>query len=153
MNWPEHRIPPPVVALLIALAMWWLAGFGPWLPAATLPRVLLGCAIALLGGAISSAGSIAFRRARTTVNPMTPDKASALVTRGIYTRTRNPMYVGVTLVLLGWAVYLCALWPLLGPVAFVLYISHFQIAPEERALSKLFGADYAAYCTRVRRWL
>jgi protein-S-isoprenylcysteine O-methyltransferase Ste14 len=63
------------------------------------------------------------------------------------------MYVGLALVLLGWAAFLCSPWAFLGPVIFVLYISRFQIAPEERVLSAKFGAAYTEYAARVRRWL
>lgn len=63
------------------------------------------------------------------------------------------MYVGVGLVLVAWAVFLSSVWALLGPVAFVLFITRFQIVPEERALARRFGGEYASYKARVRRWL
>jgi protein-S-isoprenylcysteine O-methyltransferase Ste14 len=99
------------------------------------------------------AGVLAFRRARTTINPTQPQLTSSLVSSGIYTVTRNPMYVGLLLVLVAWAIVLSSAWALLGPVAYFFYIGRFQIAPEERALATLFGAEYAAYTSRVRRWL
>jgi protein-S-isoprenylcysteine O-methyltransferase Ste14 len=94
-----------------------------------------------------------FRRFRTTVHPEKPENTTALVMTGIYRLTRNPMYVGVTLALLGWAVWLRVPVALLGPVAFVLYVNRFQIVPEERVLASKFGEAYAAYCRRVRRWV
>ena len=109
--------------------------------------------LALAGGAIALAGSLEFKRARTTVNPFKPESSTALVTSGIYRFTRNPMYVGLALLLLGWSAFLCSAWALFGPVIFVLYINRFQITPEERVLSAKFGAAYAEYTTRVRRWL
>jgi protein-S-isoprenylcysteine O-methyltransferase Ste14 len=63
------------------------------------------------------------------------------------------MYLGLLCLLIAWAVYLPSLWAFAGPVLFVGYIGRFQIAPEERALSALFGAQYSAYQARVRRWL
>ena len=63
------------------------------------------------------------------------------------------MYVGLSCVLVAWAVFLSSAWALLGPVAFVLYIGRFQIGPEERALAKLFGSEYVDYQAKVRRWL
>jgi protein-S-isoprenylcysteine O-methyltransferase Ste14 len=149
----EHRIPPPVLAAGIAAAMWLVASPVPWL---TMPEgVRLGVAlvIAALGIAFDLSGLLAFRAQRTTVNPMRPHKASALVTHGVYSLTRNPMYVGLALLLLAWAVRLGAPWPLAGPPLFVLYISRFQIGPEERALEALFGDEYRRYAARVRRWL
>ena len=76
-----------------------------------------------------------------------------MVSTGIYRVTRNPMYLGLSLVLVAWAVFLSSAWALLGVAAFVLYMDRLQIAPEERALSKLFGSEYTAYRAKVRRWL
>ena len=149
----EVKIPPPVVAFLVALAMWAVSLVAPALQLPTLVRVFAAIGVALVGGGFSLAGAIAFRRARTTVNPMKPQAASSLVSSGIYKVTRNPMYVGWLLVLIGWATFLSSPWAVLGPVAFVFYIGRFQIAPEERALAALFGTEYAAYKSRVRRWL
>jgi len=133
--------------------MW---GLSECTPAINVPfpvRALGALAMALMGGVISAAGARAFRRAQTTINPMKPEKTSALVTEGIYRVTRNPMYVGLLCVLAGWAFYLAAPWVLAGPAAFFAYISRFQIAPEERVLSAMFGEAYAAYQAQVRRWL
>ncbi|MDE2297312.1 MAG: isoprenylcysteine carboxylmethyltransferase family protein [Burkholderiales bacterium] len=149
----ELKIPPPVVALLVAGAMWGVAAVAPTLGLPAIPRRAAAAALALAGLACALAGIVAFRRAHTTVNPMKPLASSSLVDSGIYRATRNPMYLGLAGVLVAWAVFLSSVWALLGPVAFVLYMNRFQIAPEERALSTLFGADYAAYRARVRRWL
>ena len=149
----ELKIPPPLVALLIATAMWGVAQISPVLDFAALYRVSAAIAIAIIGGGFSIAGVIAFRQARTTVNPLKPESTSALVSLGVYRITRNPMYVGMLLAVLAWAVFLAAPWALIGPVAFHLYIGRFQIAPEETVLTKLFGAEYVAYKTEVRRWL
>lgn len=98
-------------------------------------------------------GVMAFRRARTTVNPLNPEAATALVIVGVYRYTRNPMYVGLATMLVGWAVYLAAPLALLGPPIFVLFIARFQIVPEERALAEKFGREFADYRKKVRRWL
>ena len=63
------------------------------------------------------------------------------------------MYVGLLFVLVAWAVFLSCVWTLLGPLAFVLYMSRFQISPEEKALAAMFGSEYSRYKERVRRWL
>jgi protein-S-isoprenylcysteine O-methyltransferase Ste14 len=149
----EVKIPPPAVAAVIAIAMWGISQLAPPLLAPRALRLSVAAAIFLVGIAFSAAGLLAFRRARTTVNPTKPDQASSLVSGGVYRITRNPMYVGLTCVLVAWAVLLSSAWALLGPLAFVPYIGRFQIAPEERALAKLFGSEYAAYQARVRRWL
>ena len=149
----EHKIPPPVVGAVVAAAMWGLASFQPFLHIPPFVRHAAVAAFVAGGVAFDVLGLVAFRRARTTVNPLTPSKASALVTHGIYRFTRNPMYIGIALLLTAWACHLSALWPFLGPVLFVLYINRFQIEPEERVLKALFGEEYAAYAASVRRWL
>ena len=149
----ELKIPPPAVAVLLAGAMWGISLVAPLFEVPAFIRVAAAVTIALAGGGFSLAGVISFRRARTTVNPMKPETTSSLVCSGIYGVTRNPMYVGLLLVLVAWAVFLSSAWALLGPLAFVLYINRFQIAPEERVLSAIFGTGYSAYKSRVRRWL
>ena len=133
--------------------MWGLAGLSGAGQAAPSWRLALVALFAGAGIAFDVADLLSFRASRTTVNPLKPERASALVTQGVYRLTRNPMYVGMACLLLAWAAWLWQLLPLLGPAAFVLYITRFQIRPEERALAALFGAEYAAYTARVRRWL
>src|SRR5262245_25727524 len=112
----ELKIPPPVVALLIGVAMWFLGRSGPSLEVPLFARSAAFIVIALAGGAFAIAGNLAFKRAKTTINPFKPDSTTSLVTSGIYGVTRNPMYVGLTLALLGWAAFLCTAWALVGPV-------------------------------------
>jgi protein-S-isoprenylcysteine O-methyltransferase Ste14 len=149
----ELKIPPPAVAVLVAGAMWGISLVAPSLDVPAFIRIPAVVTIALAGVGFSLAGAISFRRTGTTVNPIKPETASSLVCSGIYKITRNPMYVGLLLVLVAWAIFLSNAWALLGPLAFVLYMNRFQIAPEERVLSALFGTDYTAYKSRVRRWL
>lgn len=147
------RVPPVALFVVVALLMWavasWLPSWRIAFPGRTLATVLL----LLVAGAIGIAGVRAFHRARTTVNPLRPERASALVTSGIYRRTRNPMYVALAIVLLAWALWLAHPLALLGVVAFVAWMNRYQIAPEERALQALFGAEFERYCSEVRRWL
>jgi protein-S-isoprenylcysteine O-methyltransferase Ste14 len=149
----ELRIPPPAVAALMAGAMWGISAFAALIAAPAFIRVVAAAIIALVGGVFSIAGIISFRLARTTINPMKPETTTSLVCSGIYRLTRNPMYVGLLFVLVAWAVFLSSAWALLGPLAFVLYMNRFQIAPEERVLSAMFGTEYSAYKSTVRRWL
>lgn len=152
MNALELKIPPPVVGLLVAAGMWGITKMNAPMEVPGVLRYVAG-AFELAGGSISLAGLLSFRRARTTINPHKPENASSLVTAGIYWFTRNPMYVGLLFILVGWAVFLASFWALLGPIAFVLYINRFQIAPEERILAAMFGTAYTEYKGRVRRWL
>jgi protein-S-isoprenylcysteine O-methyltransferase Ste14 len=152
MRFLEHRIPPPVVGLVVAGLMWAVAALPPALPLSGGVRMAIALLVVGIGLAFDLLGLIAFRRSRTTVNPLQPQKASALVTDGVYRLTRNPMYVGMAFLLTGWAVYLGSLLTFLGPVLFIVYITHFQIAPEERVLRARFP-EFEAYAARVRRWL
>lgn len=149
----ENRIPPPLVAALLALCMWLLAGSNPTLAGNAILLATAVAAVVVVGISFCVSGVISFRRARTTVNPLQPHKASALVTSGVYQVSRNPMYVGFAFLLLGWALALGEPLAFLGVPAFVLFITRFQILPEERALTTLFGAEFEHYCTTVRRWL
>jgi len=149
MDWLEHRIPPPLVAFISGLLMW--LAVRPIAPPGS--RLWLALLVVLAGIAVCLAGVASFRRARTTVNPLRPESASSLVVAGIYRHTRNPMYLGFAIVLLGWCVFLGSALAVLGVAAFVLYIGRFQIRPEERALRELFGAEFDAFCGRVRRWV
>ena len=149
----ELKIPPPAVAALMAVAMWEISALAPLIEAPAPVRVVAAVLIAVVGGSFSIAGIISFRLARTTINPMKPDTTTSLVRSGIYRITRNPMYVGLLFVLVAWAVFLSSAWALIGPLAFVLYINRFQIAPEERVLSAMFRNEYSAYLSTVRRWL
>ena len=113
----------------------------------------VAAAFGLTGVACSLLGVAAFRRARTTVNPITPGATTALVVSGIYGVTRNPMYLGFLFLLLAEVVWLANPIALLIAPGFVLYLNQFQIVPEEMALQSRFGAQFDAYATRVRRWV
>jgi protein-S-isoprenylcysteine O-methyltransferase Ste14 len=102
---------------------------------------------------IAVSGVVAFRRARTTLNPIKASSASALVRSGVFRFTRNPMYLGLLLQLFAWTVFLSNPMTLLFLPVYVLYINRFQIIPEERVLTSLFGTEYSAYKKSVRRWL
>ena len=149
----ENRIPPPLVATFFGAAMWLLAPYVPGLVIADSVRIAMAFAMTALGAFFCLAGVVSFHRAKTTVNPLKPATASALVSSGIYQYSRNPMYLGFALSLVALAAYLASPVALLGALGFVLYLNRFQIAPEERVLTRLFGAEFQAYQARVRRWL
>jgi protein-S-isoprenylcysteine O-methyltransferase Ste14 len=149
----ELKVPPPVVAVLVAAAMWGVALVTARIEMPVLVRVSAALAFAVAGVGIAISGLIAFRRARTTVSPVKPEGASSLVTSGVYRFTRNPMYLGLCLVLIAWGLVLSSTLAFFGPVAFILYISRFQIAPEETALSMIFGEAFSSYKAKVRRWI
>lgn len=133
--------------------MWGLAKLAPGLETDRAPRVIAAVPLALVGAFFTGAGLRSFRRARTTVNPLKPEAATSLVSAGIYRVTRNPMYLGLALLLLAWSIYLASPWTLAIVAGFVLFIDRLQIVPEERVLAALFGPDFEQYRARVRRWL
>lgn len=149
----DLKIPPPLVAAITAGAMYGAAQFLPVLVLSPTVRVGTALALATVGASFDMAGLLAFRRAKTTVNPMTPQRSRSVVSTGVYRFTRNPMYLGLVFFLLAWAVYLVSAWALLGVPVFMAYITRFQIQPEERVLAARFGKSYTDYCARVRRWL
>jgi len=144
---------PPVAVLLIALLMAFALCYLPLGALDFQTPNLLPWVVAVLGVFVAIAGVWEFRRASTTVNPTTPDKAIQLVSGGIYRFTRNPMYLGMALVLVAWIIKLGCGWSMLALPFFVCYLTIFQIKPEEQAMEKLFGESYRNYRLRVRRWL
>ncbi len=151
----ELKIPPLVVVLITAGLMLLMRWLTPTL-SVTLDldlRMWAALPVLVAGIGIAVAGVLQFRRSHTTVNPMTPERTSALVSSGIYRYTRNPMYAGMLLALLAFAIVLASPASLLMLPAFVAYMNRFQIMPEERELARHFGAEFQAYKARVRRWL
>ena len=148
----ELRIPPVALLIIFAAVMAVLAYAVP--ASVSVPeRLTVAVVLVVAGALVALAGVVAFRRHKTTVNPFTPEQSSSLVATGIYRFSRNPMYLGFLLALVGWCAYL-ANWvsALLLPV-FVAYLNRFQIQPEERALKERFGQQFLAYSQSVRRWL
>lgn len=152
MNALELKVPPPLVALVTGLLMWWAAKLVPPLALPGVARIVVAVVFAGVGVGLAMSGVLTFRRAKTTVNPTTPAAASALVRTGVFRFTRNPMYLGLLLCLVAWAIFLSSVLALLSAPLFVVYMNRFQIAPEERALAALFGDSFAAYKRDVRRW-
>lgn len=146
----ELKIPPPVVLIVTLIGMYVLADFQT---STAFPRLLLS--VVCWSGAIAIAGValFSFYRAHTTIHPHDPQKTSALVVTGIFRYSRNPMYLSLTLILIGWACLFTSVVVVLPIVCFVTYVTYFQIKPEERILREKFGDEYTAYCRRVRRWL
>ena len=148
----ELRIPPLALVLLAGGAMWLLAAGSPSYSLHLPSNQAIALALVVVGALVAVLGVVSFRRAGTTVNPTKPHTTSALVSTGIYRFSRNPMYLGFLLALVGWAVFLANIVAFVLVPAYVAYMNRFQIAPEERAMLATFGAEFAAYKERVRRW-
>jgi protein-S-isoprenylcysteine O-methyltransferase Ste14 len=145
------RIAPPILALLHIIAAFILARFVP-LPF-SVPRAVeyIGFALVVIGFLFGLGAVIAFRRARTTLDPYHP--VSSIVTSGMYGFSRNPIYLGFLLMVIGIPLNAGTYWGIiLGPV-FILLCNKLVIEHEEAYLEKRFGETYISYRSRVRRWL
>jgi len=149
----ERKVPPPVVAIIAAGFMWLLTREVA-VSIYEVPNKAVICSVlAATGFLVDFAALWLFMKAKTTVNPIKPNKASTLVTMGIYRYTRNPMYIGNLIFLLAWLVWLGSVYGFIGLILYVVYMNQFQIKPEERVLLSLFGDEYSLFCSRVRRWV
>jgi protein-S-isoprenylcysteine O-methyltransferase Ste14 len=148
----RFRVPPPLLAIGAAALMGWLDREMPVLRLLVVPWNLVGWGFIGIGLCIDAVSVAAFVRAKTTVNPIHVDRATRLVVSGLYRVSRNPMYLGMICLLLGWALLLGSLLPFLVVVAFERLIVVVQIRPEEAALAARFGDEYAQYVRGVNRW-
>ena len=145
-------IPPPLIfafALLIAAVATGLAP-APILARTAVARAI-GAAFTVSGAALSTWMVIHFRRADTPVSPLAPTRR--LVTTGPYRFSRNPDYIGQSLLYLGLGFLLNCVWILAAFVPAVLIVRYHTISREERYLRTLFGREYESYARCVRRWL
>ena len=153
MNSLELKIPPVAQVIITGAAMVGVSKIVPTLKFSFSGSTALGIGLGIIGLSSGIMGVVQFKKVQTTPNPQALDKASSLVTRGIYQYTRNPMYLGLTLILLGWALYLSHFLAFILIPIFVMYIARFQIQPEERMMAQKFGDNYSNYLKQVRRWI
>ena len=148
---PGVVAPPPLIyagGLAAGLAL------DAVLPSASLPRLLrtsLGWVLVVAGVGLLASFLAAFRRARTPVDPR--EATTTVVTSGPYRLSRNPAYLGMTLIYAGIAVLSQALWAFLALIVTLVVVDRGVIAREERYLGRKFGAEYLRYKARTRRWL
>lgn len=147
------KIPPPVYALLTALIMWGLARIAPIATVLAEPWNKAGLILVVLAALIDFSSLYLFLTKKTTPNPMKPQFTTGLVTTGMYKVSRNPMYLGLLILLLGVATYLGQLSAFLVLPVFCIVITEMQIKPEEHMLEQKFGSEYLAYKSKVRRWI
>ncbi len=149
----NNRIPPPLVGIVVLVLAWLVSRHVPQLGFVLPAKAWVAGAIGVIGLSFDLIAVGAFSRARTTVNPLSPDKAEKLVVSGLYRITRNPMYLGMALMLLAWGLWQENFGSIAYVALFIAYITRFQIKPEEAVLAEKFGADFAQYCANVRRWI
>ena len=149
----ELKIPPPIYALSIALLMWLLNKHIPVAQFIETPWNKAGLGIIVIAGTLDLWSLFLFFKKHTTFNPMKPETTTGLVITGLYKISRNPMYVGMLIMLFGFAVWLGSVTPFLVLPLFYFVITAMQIKPEERFLLEKFGEEYQSYKDSVRRWL
>ena len=147
----ETKIPPPIVTLIF--------GFATYLSRKIFPEIeiqyssFFGIFLLLLGFFILISAVKLFRNDKTTVNPLSPEQATKLVTNGIFKLSRNPMYLGMAVILASVAVFFNIIGGIISMALFCLYITKFQIIPEEKAMKELFAQDFERYMQATRRWI
>jgi protein-S-isoprenylcysteine O-methyltransferase Ste14 len=142
---------PPRLVLILLVAMGALHMLLPGPALLPFPYTLVGAALAALGLAAAVSGARLFSRVGTNIR--TWNEPGVLVTGGLFRWSRNPMYLGFVLLLLGTAILLGTTTPFIAPALFAIVADRWYIAFEERAMRAKFGAEYEAYMGRARRWL
>ena len=147
----KNKIPPPIVTLFFGLCIYFSKDYFfsfeyKFLGTLSYICYLIGLCILIL--AVNS-----FKKQNTTVNPIKIEKASSLVTSGIFEYSRNPMYLGMALILLGLALMFNVVGGILFTLLFTIFITKFQIRSEEEVMESLFGEDFLKYKQNVRMWL
>lgn len=147
----ELLIPPPIITLIAAFISWGCARLFPGFE--DYGSLGLALLFMVVGSVFGFSGIKIIRSYQTTMNPKNPENSTTLVTTGIFKYTRNPMYFGLFLNLLGLAIYFGNPFSLLGPLFFLSYLTQFQIKPEEERLLQKFGEAYRQYKKQTRRWI
>ena len=146
------KLPPVLIFVIFSILMYVLSLVLPFGDFEFFGREVLILFLLGMGALVGFISLIQFYIAKTSIDPRTPSKASDLVTNGLYKFSRNPMYVALLMVLLAWGLWLGNAFNTLLAAGFVGYLNKFQIIPEEKALSDMYGKAYKHYCTQVRRW-
>lgn len=149
----KARIPPPLIMLGFAALMFFVEWLMPLNLGLADVTAVLSSVVGLVGTGLLIESLYRFIKAKTTVNPIAPEKASQLVVTGVYRLSRNPMYLGMACWLFAYACYLANPITLLLVFGFIKTINTLQIEPEEAALASIFGDAYEDYKASVRRWI
>ena len=143
-------IPPPIVTIVFLFVIFFTKDFFRF--SLTLPSSI-GFIIILAGLMIIFVAARQFKVANTTINPIKPENASVLVNKGVFSYSRNPMYLGMLLIIIGFSIIHNLMAVLVIMPLWVIYITNFQIIPEEEAMKILFKEDFLKYCKKTRRWI
>ena len=147
----KTKIPPPLVALIFGFLVNYSKNIFPKIEIGW--GSVVGAFMIIIGLIIILSAIIQFKKYKTTITPLNPSNATKLITDGIYKFSRNPMYLGLLLVLFGISIILNPIGGLFLIPLFILYLNFFQIIPEENAMVDLFKDEFLEYKKNVRRWI
>ena len=147
----KTKFPPPLVALTFGFLIYCTKNIFPKIEIKN--EIIFGSFMIISGLIIILSAIILFKKYQTTISPLNPSNATKLITNGIYKFSRNPMYLGLLLVLLGISITLNLTGGFFFILLFILYMNLFQIIPEENAMVDLFKDQFIDYKKNVRRWI
>jgi protein-S-isoprenylcysteine O-methyltransferase Ste14 len=147
----KNKIPPPIVTLVFAALIYFSSKWSPNIVFSG--QNLISLFLITVGLIVLLISISAFIKLKTTINPLKPEAASSLVTTGIFRISRNPMYLGMLLLIISLWIKTGAVLGFILVAGFIAYLNYFQIFPEEQAMKGLFSDKYKTYCQQVRRWL
>ena len=147
----NNKIPPPIITLICGLGIYFSRPLFPKYNYISID--IIAASFLLLGIIILITAVLSFKRQSTTLSPLQPEKASYLVVSGIFKYSRNPMYLGMLLILISMTIKFNFVGGILIIFAFITFITKFQIIPEETALEKLFGKEFTRYKKKTKRWI
>ncbi|RPH04081.1 MAG: isoprenylcysteine carboxylmethyltransferase family protein [bacterium TMED144] len=147
----KKRIPPPIITMLCVLVIFLSKSIFPSFVFSY--KLEIGIVVSIAGLLLLAVSVKSFINNNTTINPLNLKKSTYLVTNGLFRFSRNPMYLGMLLFLVGTSIILNIIGGLIISILFIFYMNFFQIIPEEKALENLFGKDYRNYKKNIRRWI
>ena len=147
----KTKFPPPLVALTFGFLINYTKNIFPKIEIEN--KIIFGSFMIISGLIIILSAIILFKKYQTTITPLNPSNATKLITDGIYRFSRNPMYLGLSLMLLGISIILNLTGGFFLIPLFILYLNIFQIIPEENAMVDLFKNEFLEYKKNVRRWI
>lgn len=147
----KTKIPPPLVALVFIFLI--ISTKNSFPKVEIIWGFIIGSISIIFGLIVILSAIILFKKNKTTISPLNPSNATKLIVHGLYNFSRNPMYLGLLLVLSGISIIQNPIGGLLFVSSFILYLNHFQIIPEENAMLDLFKDDFLKYKENVRRWI
>ena len=147
----KTKIPPPIVALTFSFLIYYTKDIFPKIEIRY--ETIFGSFMIIIGLTIILSAIILFKKYQTTITPLNPSNATKLITDGIYKFSRNPMYLGMLMIIISTSIFYLNIYSILTPFLFILWINKFQIKREEVFLTEKFGKEYLSYKNKTRRWI